>query len=358
MLFCASPLIPLYRSHDILANSYNHSILSSIFLYALDATVVADIQPVIVKEFDSIADLSWLSNAFLLAATATNMVWGRIYGHFNSKWFYIFNVALFEIGSAICGAAPNMAAMIVGRAICGIGGAGLYVGCMTLIAVTTTMRERPLYISGTGFTWGLGIVLGPIIGGAFDRSSVGWRWAFYINLFIGGVFAPAYIFLLPSVDPRPGVPFKERAGEIDYVGIVLQTGALTTFFLALNWGGSTYPWNSGTIIGLFVACGLLFILLGIQQSWAIFTTVRRRIIPVHFFRSRTVLILFSVTAASGASAFIPIYFVPIFFQFTQGDSALVAGVRLLPLIMVMVFCVFVNGVSRVSFSPLVYPQRF
>ncbi|TPX18617.1 uncharacterized protein E0L32_002474 [Thyridium curvatum] len=319
------------------------SILSSIFLYALDATVVADIQPVIVKEFNSIADLSWLSNAFLLTATATNMVWGRIYGQFNSKWFYIFNVALFEVGSALCGAAPNMSAMIVGRAICGIGGAGLYVGCMTLIAATTSMRERPLYVSGTGFTWGLGIVLGPIIGGAFDRSSVGWRWAFYINLFVGGVFAPAYVFLLPSIDPRPGVPFKNRASEMDYVGIVLQTGALTTFFLALNWGGITYPWSSGTIIGLFAACGVLFLLLGIQQGWAIFATVQRRIIPVHFFRSRTILILFSVTAASGASAFIPIYFVPIFFQFTRGDSALMAGVRLLPLIMVMVFCVFVNG---------------
>lgn len=324
----------------------HHRILSSIFLYALDNTVVADIQPVIVEEFDSIAKLSWLSNAFLLTATATNMVWGRIYGQFNSKWFYIFNVALFEVGSAVCGAAPNMTAMILGRAICGIGGAGLYVGCMTLLAVTTSMRERPMYISGTGFTWGLGIVLGPIIGGAFAKSSVGWRWAFYINLFIGGVCAPAYLFLLPSVDPRPGVPFTKRAAEMDYVGILLQMGGLVTFFLALNWGGVTYPWSSGTIIGLFVACGFLFVLLGIQQTWAIFTTIPRRIIPVQFFRSRTVLILFCVTAASGASAFVPIYFVPILFQFTRGDDALEAGVRLLPLIIVMIFCVFVNGVGH------------
>lgn len=271
------------------------------------------------------------------------MVWGRIYGQFNSKWFYIFNVVLFEVGSALCGAAPNIEALIVGRAICGIGGAGLYVGVMTLLAVTTTIPERPVYVSMTGFTWGLGIVLGPIIGGAFVRSEVGWRWAFYINLFIGAACAPAWLFLLPSVDPRPGVPFKERAAEMDYTGIVLQMGAMVTFVLAINWGGVTYPWASGQVIGLFVASGVLWILLGIQQVWAIFTTISRRIIPVQFFQSRTVLILFSITAASGACAFVPIYFVPIFFQFARGDDALAAGVRLLPLICVMVVCIFFSG---------------
>jgi len=79
------------------------AILSSIFLYALDATVVADIQPVIVTEFNSLEKLTWLSVAFLLAATATNLLWGKIYGQFNAKWTYIFCVFFFEVGSAICG---------------------------------------------------------------------------------------------------------------------------------------------------------------------------------------------------------------------------------------------------------------
>lgn len=98
------------------------SILASTFLYALDATVVADLQSVIVQDLGGITKLSWLSVAFLLSATATNLVWGRVYGHFNAKWFYIFHVTLFEIGSAICGAAPSMDVMILGRAIAGVGG--------------------------------------------------------------------------------------------------------------------------------------------------------------------------------------------------------------------------------------------
>jgi predicted MFS family arabinose efflux permease len=152
------------------------AILSSTFLFALDNTIVADIQPVIVTHFDSVGKLTWLSVAFLIGAAATNLIWGKIFGQFNAKWTYIFCVFLFELGSAVCGAAPNMDALIVGRAICGVGGAGMYVGVMTLLSVTTTLHERPMYIGGTGLTWGLGTVLGPIIGGAFVESSAGWRW--------------------------------------------------------------------------------------------------------------------------------------------------------------------------------------
>jgi MFS family permease len=326
------------------------AILLSIFLYALDATIVAAIQPLIVTDFNAVEKLAWLSVAFLLAATATNMVWGRIYTQFNSKWLYIGNVFLFELGSAICGAAPNINVMILGRAICGVSGSGLYVGVMSLIAVTTTMAERPLYISATGITWGLGVVLGPVVGGGFTQSAVGWRWSFYINLFIGAVCAPAWLLMLPSKDPRPGVPYKQRFAELDYVGAALLMAALTSFVLAINWGGVTYPWDSGRIIGIFVTSGVLFVLLGFQQVWTISTTLPRRLIPVQFFRSRTVLILFSTTAASGAAAFIPIYFVPLFFQFTRNDNALDAGVRLLPLIIVMVVVVLANGILMAKFG--------
>ncbi|CEJ86583.1 hypothetical protein VHEMI04147 [[Torrubiella] hemipterigena] len=319
------------------------AILFSTFLYALDATVVADLQPIIVQEFGDIQKLSWLSVAFLLCATATNLVWGRIYGHFNAKWVYIFFVVVFEVGSAICGAAPSMNIMILGRAIAGIGGAGMYIGTMTLLATTTTLAERPIYISCTGFTWGIGIVLGPVVGGAFSQSSVGWRWAFYINLFIGAVCAPFYVFLIPSKDPRPGSSLKERVVEMDYLGSILQAGALTSFILAINWGGVTYPWGSGRIIALFVVSGILFIILGIQQVWNIGTTLSRRLIPVQFFRSRTVLILFSAAASGGSCSFVPIYMVPLFFQFTRNDGPLDAGVRLLPFIAVMVVFVFING---------------
>ncbi|KAH9208866.1 major facilitator superfamily domain-containing protein [Leptodontidium sp. 2 PMI_412] len=319
------------------------SILSSTFLFALDNTIVADVQPVIVTHFNSVGKLTWLSVAFLIGAASTNLIWGKIYGQFNAKWTYILCVTLFEVGSAICGAAPSMDALIVGRAICGVGGSGMYVGVMALLAATTTMHERPIYVGGTGLTWGLGTVLGPIIGGAFTDSPAGWRWAFYINLCIGALCAPVYLCMLPNKDPRPGVSLTDRAREIDYVGAVLTLGAFVSGTMAISFGGITYPWSSGKIIGLFVCSGVLFTMLGIQQVYTIFTTTSRRIFPVEFLKSRTILILFAMTSAGGTAIFLPIYMVPIFFQFTRNDTALEAGVRLLPFIFLMVFAVIGNG---------------
>jgi MFS family permease len=102
---------------------------------------------------------------------------------FNMKWLFIISLILFEGGSAICGAAPNMVAIIVGRAIAGVGGAGVYVGGLTYISVLTTPHERPLYLAILMSVWGFGNVLGPIIGGSFAVSSATWRWGFYIVSF-------------------------------------------------------------------------------------------------------------------------------------------------------------------------------
>jgi hypothetical protein len=130
---------------------------------------------------------------------------------------------------------------------------------------------------------------------------------------------------------------------MDYVGTILTLGAFVSGVMAISFGGITYPWNSGKIIGLFVCSGVLFILLGVQQVYTIFTTTTRRIFPVEFFKSRTMLILFAMTAAGGTAVFVPIYMIPIFFQFTRNDSALEAGVRLLPFILLVVFAVISNG---------------
>jgi Major Facilitator Superfamily len=132
------------------------SILSSIFLFALDNTVVADIQPAIVETFGDVAKLPWLSVGFLLGAASTNLIWGKIYSQFNAKWAYVGCVLFFEVGSAICGGANNMTTLIIGRVLCGVSGSGMYVGVMTLLSVTTAIHERPMYVGSTGLMWGIG----------------------------------------------------------------------------------------------------------------------------------------------------------------------------------------------------------
>ena len=320
-------------------------------------------QPDIVKRLGQIQKLPWLSIGFLVAAVSTNLIWGKIYGQFNAKWLYIVCVFLFEVGSALCGAAPTMNALIGGRVIAGMGGAGMYVGVMTLLSVNTTEHERPIYIGMTGFTWGLGTVLGPIVGGAFAVSSVGWRFAFYINLFAGALCAPVYLFMLPPFDPRPGVAYKQRLKELDFLGTLLMVGASVSGVMAVNFGGIIYPWDSGQTIACFVVSGGLWIVFGLQQAYCILTTEERRIFPcqasrlrsrahihtrsqlthIQFLKSKILVILFMQMAGVVSVFFIPIYFVPLYFQFARGDSAIEAGVRLLPLVCLLVFAVIFNG---------------
>lgn len=283
------------------------AILSSIFLFALDNTIVANIQPAIIADFNAIQKLPWLTGAFLIGSAATNLVWGKIYGQMESKWTYIISVLIFEVGSALCGAAPTINALIVGRAIAGVGGSGMYVGVMTLLSVTTSIQERPMYVGLTGLVWGVGTVLGPIVGGAFTDSSAGWRWAFYINLLIGGAFGPVYLFMIPTFDPRKGVPMLRRFKELDWVGTVILVGAFVSGIMALSFGGILYAWNSGQIIACFVLSFVLFSVFAVQQELAIFTTAANRIFPVQFLRSRTMILLFAETAAASVGIVVPLY---------------------------------------------------
>ncbi|KAG0633768.1 major facilitator superfamily domain-containing protein [Tuber brumale] len=319
------------------------SILSSTFLFALDNTVVADIQASVITDFGEIEKLSWLGIAFVLAGCATILPWGKAYGVFNAKWLYILSVFIFEVGSAVCGAAPNMNALIIGRAVAGLGGSGMYLGSLNLLSVTTTVHERPAYIGATGLTWGLGTVLGPVVGGAFSESSATWRWAFYINLLIGAVFAPVYLVLLPSADPQPNTPFVPRIKQLDWLGTILNIGSFVSLIMAINFGGTLYAWDSPQEIALFVVGGVLIIVFGVTQAYSVLTTPAQRLFPGEFLRDPFLVLLFAMMAAASTAIFVPTYYIPLYFQFVRGDTALEAAVRLLPFIIIMVVFCIVNG---------------
>lgn len=138
-------------------------VLSVTFLFSLDNSIVADVQPKIIDTFGEIDKLPWLSVAYALGSAATCLVWASVYSSFNAKHSYCVAVFLFEVGSAICGAANSMDLEIFGRALAGLGGIGAYVGVLSLLSALTTPAERPLYIGAIGILWGLGSVLGQVI---------------------------------------------------------------------------------------------------------------------------------------------------------------------------------------------------
>ncbi|KAL4762210.1 putative MFS transporter [Aspergillus foveolatus] len=322
------------------------AIYSSTFLFALDNTIVANIQPAIISSLNGIEKLAWSGVAFVMASSATVLTWLQIFNQFNIKWMYIFSIAVFMGGSAICGAAQSMDMLIGGRVICGIGGVGQYVGVMNFLPRLTTMQERPMYVSAMGLTWGAGTVLGPIIGGAFTDSSAGWRWSFYINLVVGGLFAPVYIFLLPSLEPQPaGTTVADRLKRMDLVGTLILFAAFAAGVIGINFAGAMYPWSEPGIIVAITLGGVLFIVFGIQQTYCILTTEETRLFPVELvsWRQPLLSLLFVCGCCTGVCVTVPTYVIPLYFQFTEADESLQSGVRLLPFVCLLVFSCVSGG---------------
>ncbi|KAJ5795306.1 Major facilitator superfamily domain general substrate transporter [Penicillium paradoxum] len=324
------------------------STLTAIFIYSLDNTIVANIAPKIVNDFNAVEDLPWLSVGFMIGGMAMILPFGKLYSLFDAKWVFIVSTIVFMAASALCGGAPTMDAEIIGRVFAGAGGNGMYFGLLALISMNTTSQERPKWLSLSGLVWGLGTVLGPVVGGAFELYT--WRWAFYINLLFGAILLPTYLFVIPSNDPLPGISRWQKLATFDWVGTVLSIGAFTTLVMAINFGGTLYAWSSGQIIALFVVSIALWIIFGLQQGFNIATSVDKRILPIHLFAEKEPVLLFISCAAVGAVSYVTVYYVPIYFQFTQGDDAIQSAVRLLPFIFLLITTIPTSGAMMSHFG--------
>lgn len=152
------------------------------------------------------------------------------------------------------------------------------------------------------------------------------------------------MFLLPAFDPQPReVTFKQRAKNFDFVGAILSIASIICLVMAINFGDALYPWKSGQIIGLFCASFVLLLIFAVQQNFSWFTTVEERMFPCHLLKVKEANLLFVATACCNAAGFLPIYYIPIYFQFSRGDDALQAAVRLLPLIILLSVTIIAQG---------------
>jgi MFS family permease len=185
-----------------------------------------------------------------------------------------------------------------------------------------------------GGFWGLGCILGPVVGSGFATSKATWRWAFYINLVIAVVELPIFLYRFPALDLNPGLSFKQKSKSIDWVGFVLHAAFFSLLTIAISQAGTVWHWSSVGSITLWVIAGVAASLYAVQQISCFLTTKENRILPLDFVINRTQLYLYLGTTTSITAFFVPVYYIPLFFQFTKSDDTMATAVRLLPFVIV------------------------
>ncbi|KAF3187666.1 hypothetical protein TWF788_001884 [Orbilia oligospora] len=315
-------------------------LMLAVFLVALDQTIIATAIPKITDRFKSIDDIGWYGSAYFLTSTALQPTFGRIYKIFSIKGTFLVAIFLFELGSLICGIAPNSTSLIIGRAIAGLGVGGIFSGGIVILAYVLPLEKRPLAFASIASMWGIASIVGPLLGGAFT-DHVSWRWCFYINLPLGVISVAVVLLVLkiPREANPEGLTVLERVRQLDLIGAAILIPAVVSLLLALQWGGVTYPWNNAKIIGLFVCFGGLIIIF-IFSQWKLGEAAT---LPPRILKQRTVLSSLIFACFFGAAFFVDVYYLPIYFQSVKGSSATKSGIQVLPILLSCVLSSIVSG---------------
>ncbi|RDL39485.1 uncharacterized protein BP5553_03825 [Venustampulla echinocandica] len=310
----------------------------AMFLVALDRTIIGTAIPKITDDFHSINDVGWYASSYLITLCAFQLIYGRIYTFYSAKWVLLSSILIFEVGSAVCGAAPSSVAFIIGRAVAGLGSAGIFSGCVITMVISIPLHRRPMFQGIFGAVFGVASVCGPLIGGAFT-TRVTWRWCFWINLPIGAVVATIILFILTTPPSKNTDTVKEQIMKLDPYGSAVFLPGIVCLLLALQWGGTNYSWSNARIIVLFILAGILFsIFVAIQ-----FKSGDRATVPIRIIKQRSIASGAFFSMVSPGSMMVIIYFLPLWFQAVKGVTAEKSGIDTLPLVLSLVVASILSG---------------
>lgn len=306
-------------------------------LASLDQTIVSTALPTIVGELGGLAHLSWIVTAYLLATTIVTPLYGKLGDLLGRKVVLQSAIALFLIGSALCGMSQSMLELILFRALQGLGGGGLMVTTMAVIGDIVTPRERGRYQGLFGAVFGVSTVIGPLIGGYFVEH-LSWRWIFYINLPLGvvAVAVIGWTFRAHAITRRPA---------IDFAGTTLLAVLLTAVMLLTTLGGASFAWLSvwsGLLSTAAIAALAGFIL--VEQR------VAEPILPLSLFCNRIFVVACAVGFIVGLAMFGSVTYMPLYLQVVRGVSPAQAGLELTPMMAGVLVTSIASGriISRIG----------
>jgi EmrB/QacA subfamily drug resistance transporter len=298
---------------------------------SLDQTIVSTALPTIVGDLGGLSHLSWVVTAYLLASTVVSPLYGKLGDMYGRKRVLQTAIVVFLAGSALCGVAQSMTQLIVFRGVQGLGGGGLMVTVMAVVGDLVAPRDRGRYQGFFGAALGVSTVAGPLLGGFFV-DNLTWRWIFYVNIPIG-LLAVAVI----------GAVFQSRESsrrrhQIDYLGTLVLTGALSAIVLYTSLGGTTYPWGSTKMLVMLVGGAALLALFPFVEAHA-----AEPILPLELFRNRIYSTTSAIGFVVGVSLFGAVTFLPLYLQVVKGHTPTESGLLMTPMMAGLLATSIVSG---------------
>ncbi len=294
-------------------------LMLTVFLAALNQTIVATALPTIGRKFSDFENLPWIVTSYLLTSTAVAPLYGKLSDIHGRRAVMLACVGIFTLGSVVCAVAPNMLALVLGRALQGIGGGGILPVAQAVMADSITPRERGRYQAYMGVVWVTSGVGGPILGGVLAEH-LHWSLIFWVNLPLGLAAA------LMIESRLKKLPRHDRKHKLDILGAVLMMVCAVLLMLALSWGGWRYPWLSLPIAGLVVAAGVVSIAFGWRLQHAAEPFLPLSVLAHPVMLMGTVGNSFAMGASVGLIIFLPLYY-----ELVQHRSASDSGLALIPI---------------------------
>ncbi|MER8765081.1 MULTISPECIES: MDR family MFS transporter [unclassified Mesorhizobium] len=319
-------------------NAIIGGVLLSMLLAALDQTIVAPAMPTMARLLGHAEYLPWIVTGYLLTATAVAPLYGKISDIYGRRPTVYAAILIFLAGSLVSATAPNMLVLVVGRAIQGAGGGGLFALTQTVIGDLVPPRERARYAAWISGTWAVASIAGPLLGGTFAEH-LHWSLIFWINIPLG-LLAMAIIN-----NPLKKLPIAAKHHRIDGVGALLLVAATSLLLLALNWGGSEYPWLSPEILGLLACSAVFWSAFALRLMRAVEPLISLEVLGNPIVLAGTLSMFLLQAANVGLSVYLPVYL-----QSVVGLSASQSGTALLGLML--------GTVAGATFSARMIPRFF
>ncbi|MDY7528852.1 MULTISPECIES: MDR family MFS transporter [unclassified Cryobacterium] len=294
-------------------------LMVAMLLSSLDQTIFSTALPTIVGELNGVEHMLWVTTAYILASTIVMPVYGKLGDLVGRKWLFVGAISIFLVGSVMGGLADSMGTLIAGRAVQGLGGGGLMILALAIIADVVPARQRGKYSGIMGAVFAVSSVAGPLLGGYFTDGP-GWRWAFWMNLPLGLIAIASAVFFLKLPQREYSKP------RIDYAGMIVLALAATSLVLFTTWGGNTYDWDSPVIIGLIVATVVLAGLFVFIENRA-----AEPVIPLKLFKNRNFNLTTSAGLITGVAMFGALAYMPTYLQMVTGVGATDAGLLMIPM---------------------------